>query len=261
MGPRAQPPLAMVHWPSWTTIRLSWKMTCVEMAELRELLTSGQLVVFAGAGLSLAPPACAPLFRPLRSMLYEELSGSLSGDLPGALLLPPERLFDEAGRLRGGVEPAPEVLFEALDTLTVPLHHLLEDAVGVSQPSLAHHVLAGWLGRTCPLVITTNFDRGIEDGAEALGKQPAVAATGDAMKGSLSMLGSAEHGVIWKPHGSLSDPPTVRVTLKEVAAERYDAAKMEAFATVLRRFPMLVIGYSGYDNDRRRRSCRSRAAR
>ena len=115
----------------------------MEMAELRELLTSGQLVVFAGAGLSLAPPACAPLFRPLRSMLYEELSGSLSGDLPGALLLPPERLFDEAGRLRGGVEPAPEVLFEALDTLTVPVHHLLEDAVGVSQPNLAHHVLAG----------------------------------------------------------------------------------------------------------------------
>jgi tetratricopeptide (TPR) repeat protein len=182
-------------------------------------------------------------------MLYQELSGSLSGDLPGALLLPPERLFDEAGRLRDGVEPAPEVLFEALDTLTVPVHHLLEDAVGVSQPNLAHHVLAGWLGRTCPLVITTNFDRGIEDGAQALGKQPAVAATGDAMKGSLSMLGSAEHGVIWKPHGSLSDPPTVRVTLKEVAAERYDAAKMEAFATVLRRFPMLVIGYSGYDND------------
>lgn len=83
----------------------------MDLAELRDLLASGQLVVFAGAALSLAPPACAPLFRPLRSMLYDELAGSLSGDLPDALRLAPERLFDAAGRLRHGVEPAPEILF------------------------------------------------------------------------------------------------------------------------------------------------------
>ena len=221
----------------------------MDLAELRELLAAGQLVVFAGAALSVAPPACAPLFRPLRSMLYDELAGSLSGDLPGALLLDPERLFDAAGRLRHGVEPAPEILFEALDVGAFPLYLLLAEAVGVSDPNYAHRVLAGWLGSACPLVITTNFDRGIEDAAGALGKQPVVAAAGETISGSLGTLGSAEHGVIWKPHGSLGDPATIRVTLQEVAAERHDSVKLGALAAVLRRFPVLVIGYSGYDHD------------
>lgn len=39
------------------------------------------LGVLAGAGVSFAPPACAPLFRPLRDGLLQRLSDSLSDTL------------------------------------------------------------------------------------------------------------------------------------------------------------------------------------
>src|SRR5437016_626123 len=76
-----------------------------------------KLAVLAGAGISFAPPTCAPLFRPLRDMILRALTESLQRELSPAILQHCGTLFNASQYPRNPQEPPPEVLFEAFHSV------------------------------------------------------------------------------------------------------------------------------------------------
>lgn len=223
---------------------------------LRRDLEADGLAVLAGAGISLAPPACAPLFRPLRDSLLETLSGSLADTLDESILESCRSLFSAEKKVRRDVEPVPEVLFEALhgilnDQLFDALRILLE----LPAPNAQHCFIANLANHGLQVLITTNFENGFELALRAAGFQVEVCADGASISQSLhnTVLKKDDKPPlpVWKPHGTLEPDAedTIRVTLSQVARERIDPQKFEPIAAVTARMPLLVIGYSGYDTD------------
>lgn len=213
------------------------------------------LAVLAGAGMSLAPPACAPLFRPLRDALVSVLSESLSAVLDPSVIARCQLLFSGSTEVRRGVEPVPEVLFEALHSA---LHEQLFDALrillGLSAPNIHHQFIADLTNHGLQLLITTNFEDGFEQAFGATGRPFEVCADGSGISRSFSDLclhKDRTHFPIWKVHGTLETgaEETIRITLSQVAKERLDPQKYEPIIAIPAQLPLLVVGYSGYDAD------------
>jgi tetratricopeptide (TPR) repeat protein len=214
------------------------------------------IAVLAGAGLSLAPPACAPLFRSLRDSLLETLSESLTGTLDESIIDACRSLFNGKSEVRRDVEPVPEVLFEALYSI---LHDRLFDALRVflelPVPNANHCFVADLANHGLRLLITTNFENGFEQALHAAGFQIEVCADGTSISESLNNTALKKDNKkplpVWKPHGTLEHgaEETIRVTLSQVAKERMDPQKFGPIIAVTAHMPLLVIGYSGYDAD------------
>ena len=220
-----------------------------------DLETHG-LAVLAGAGVSLAPPACAPMFRPLRDSLIEGLLNSLSGAVEASLLEKCHSLFDGESDLRRGIEPVPEVLFESIHAiLSDRLFDALRILLQLPAPNSNHCFLANLTDHGLRVLITTNFENGFEQALEKLDLPFEVCADGPTISDSISRIVSRKDNKlplsVWKPHGTL-DPgaeESIRITLSQVAKERLDPQKFEPIITVTAEMPLLVVGYSGYDAD------------
>ena len=218
-------------------------------------INSQNLVVLAGAGISLAPPSCAPLFRPLRDELLQSIIASLEGKLPDNVVAASSELFDSSKYPRSPNEPVPEVLFENLlvalkSELFTALRILLEGG----GPNNQHRFFASLLGQGLPLLITTNFEDNFEQALSELSRKVIVCADGPAIKASLTNIvptNRSQSCLLWKYHGTLQkgEEETIRITLSQVAKERYVPEKFESLVKVLQNSPLLVIGYSGYDVD------------
>jgi tetratricopeptide (TPR) repeat protein len=221
----------------------------------RDLKVNG-IALLAGAGVSLAPPACAPLFRPLRDGLLRTLSESLAGTLEKSVLERCRLLFSGDSDVRRGIEPVPEVLFEALhDTLQDQLFGALRILLDLPAPNSNHRFAADLANHGLRVLITTNFEDGFEQAFRATGCSFTVCADGQTISRSLSDLNvepkDETHVPIWKVHGTLQPgaEETIRVTLSQIARERLDPRKFEPITALTSEMPILVVGYSGYDAD------------
>jgi hypothetical protein len=226
------------------------------IAEIARLVEAGELAILAGAGISFAPPACAPLFRPLRDTLLKALTQSVDNELTPELVAQCESLFDAANYPRLAVEPPPEVLFESCKGLLGnALFELLRVLLDSPDPNTQHEFVAQLCNRGIPLLITTNFERCFEIAIERTGRQPRVCPDGASMHASVEGAVKGRRGdappLVWKPHGTLEPgkEESIRVTLSQVRSETRDQLKAQSLLEVFRARPLLVIGYSGYDAD------------
>ena len=226
------------------------------LSEIARQIESRSLVILAGAGISFAPPACAPLFRPLRDNLLKALTLSVEAELTPELVAQCNTLFDAANYPRSAQEPPPEVLFESCrGVLGDALFDLLRVLLESPAPNTQHEFVAQLCARGLPLLITTNFERCFELAIEATGRRPRICADGSTIQGSVaeavSGSGNDASPLVWKPHGTLDRglEDTIRITLSQVHGEARDEQKAQSLLAVFKTRPLLVMGYSGYDAD------------
>lgn len=177
------------------------------------------LVLFLGAGASLAAPANLPLFAQIRHFLFKGLE------------------IDEDKFLEF---VAPESLLFYMNISGVPVVRILQDILGVGKPNAIHKAVANAL-TTGASVWTTNVDELIE---EALGwsyNNPSIAIG----KTLASNLKTAKY---FKLHGTLSSPTTLAFkapqVLRPLAKEWVDQLLSD-----LKDSQVIIVGYSGVDPD------------
>jgi hypothetical protein len=95
-------------------------------------------------------------------------------------------------------------------------------------------------------IVTTNFDVLLEEAAEALGLEPLVEAGSDAQQWT-ERARPADGVVVWKPHGTIGRPETVRATIERTGLLRPQVARR--LEQTFRSRTTLVTGYSGLDLD------------
>ncbi len=192
--------------------------------ELLKSLREGELVVFAGAGVSVGPPACLPMF----SGLAEEIAVG-------------------TGEVRGEDEPEDRFLGRLQDK-GVHVHEraaqvLIGNEESPPAPTELHFDILRLYSRSESLrLVTTNFDQLFEQAASdvfeanpVLYSAPVLPLGGD-FEGIVHV-----HGDINRPDNAiLTDADFGRAYLTEGWARRF-------LATLFSSFPVLFIGYSHCD--------------
>ena len=119
---------------------------------LLKALRDGKLVIFAGAGVSMGPPACLPNFKSLANKIAEGTGKTLQCKEP-------------IDRFLGGLQ----------DDKEVPVHDLAAKLLfqeGLKATKLHHNLLLLYSGADQVRVVTTNFDLLFEQAAGKIFDNP-----------------------------------------------------------------------------------------
>jgi hypothetical protein len=148
-----------------------------------------------------------------------------------------------------GVAPDYSVLLETLapapgqrrDLLSGYFEPTEEDrAAGLKQPTTAHRVIASLVARgLVRVIVTTNFDRLLEQAIEAEGVNPIVVASADAARGTIPLAHTK--CTIIKVHGDYLDP-NIKNTIGEL--ESYEPAMDALLDRVFDDYGLLICGWS-----------------
>jgi hypothetical protein len=196
-----------------------------------------KVVLFIGAGRSLAPPACCPLWNMLMHELL--LAGACAHD---ALKPLAESALHAA---ENGSEPIkPETTCQILHSnLGVGALGFL-DLLAVGSPNVDHFYIAALAKQgAVPLIITTNFDTLIED---------ALTATRVPLQMRVRNLdrwpAKKKPVTVFKPHGCLTDPAAIIMTARH-AGRALPTRTANSLRAALDDAVLLIDGYSGNDDD------------
>ncbi len=116
-----------------------------------------------------------------------------------------------------------------------------ERASGLKQPTEAHRAIADLVTRGyIRVIVTTNFDRLLEQALEAVGITPTVIASAEAIDGTLPL--THNRCTIIKVHGDYAD-----ARIKNTPAElgTYDDRLNVLLSQVFREYGLIVCGWSG----------------
>ena len=197
---------------------------------LLNALRDGELVVFAGAGVSMGEPACLPSFKNLADMIAVGTGQALQDGDPIDHFL--GRLQHEGVKVR---ERAAEVLSRN----------------GLEPTELHRNLLKLYSGVEQIRVVTTNFDLLFEQAADNLfGNVPEVSRApalplGHRFKGIVHV-----HGAINSPdeHGAISPPDEMVITDLDFGRAYLNEGWARRFLVELfRNFTILFVGYSHND--------------
>jgi hypothetical protein len=123
---------------------------------------------------------------------------------------------------------------------------------GPAHQAIARLVKDGWLR----VIVTTNFDRLIEQALEAEGVAPTVISNPDAAEGALPLIHSK--ATVIKLHGDYLD---TRIRNTERELEQYDARLDQLLDRVFDEFGLVVCGWSGEWDIALRRALQRRRSR
>lgn len=213
-----------------------------------EALKQDRLVVFAGAGVSMGPPANLMNFNDLTQLIIHGSNTSTPSDLENQiqdLHLPDSALEHKLIQAirTSQYRPPEERLGEAQDSGRINIHaqcqfHLKDDDL---QPNSLHTQIIRLFADKTIRIITTNFEGLFEKAANDLGVAPDVSIApnlpqGDLFKGIVHLHGSLkyENSII------LSDRDFGRAYLSEGWARRF-------ITRVFANYTVLFIGYSYND--------------
>lgn len=202
-----------------------------------EARKNARLAFLSGAGVSRDPPANCPLAKEMTCSLAEAFWD---------ISIISKRHWQKTTLRRRAVKVRFESLMQVIADTTGTVGFLRVLRGG--RPNAIHRMLARALLDGCP-VLTTNFDQLIER---------AVAEKG----GSITTLKDARDfkrwrryspkGVLAKLHGSLEDLDSLCATIRQVGllgpAFMWDPPRGNYLSKVRKKYPMVVIGYSGYDD-------------
>lgn len=180
-------------------------------------LSAADLFVFAGAGVSLSPPSCLPMFNWLRDDVLDQLG------------LADERGAPRRGQVAAGL--APEPFMSELRDGGIDLPRWLEETLG-GEPNAAHRCLAA-LARDGARVWTVNFDTLIEQvdpGLQVLSWPEAP----------------TRPAQLVKPHGTLGGQ---LIVASDQVLRGLDRPWIERLRSDVHGRLVVFVGYSGRDLD------------
>ena len=200
---------------------------------LLDRLRARDVVFFVGSGVSLQPPACLPGAPALTRLAAD-------------LFLPDDpSVADAVQQVVSSIQP--EVFYEQISLFAPDGPVRLLEVLGTRRPATFGHFLIVLLSaRAGGPVITTNFDLLLEQAAEDLGLQKAVARPFDNFllkEGELS---------IWKVHGSIDDLARLGAAAMATTMARITQPNLGLLAQIAklaREKHLCLIGYSGRDID------------
>jgi hypothetical protein len=123
------------------------------------------------------------------------------------------------------------------------LHRYIDppDGDDLRKPTKAHHAIARLVASgAVRVVITTNFDRLIENALREAGVEPTVIASEDAIAGATPLVHSK--CTVIKVHGDYLD---ARIKNTDAELEDYSPAMNELLDQVFDNFGLLIVGWSG----------------
>ena len=223
---------------------LTWLVASSERQQRRASLTTlveaarrAELVVFAGAGISMSAPSCLPSWKGFNLALIEEIKASALA-LPGL----PESAAAAIRRLDIG-----QLGLEALSDAVVrsfagesyfPLLEVLDsDQLNANHEAIAELARRG----LCRGVVTTNFDTLLESAFRKAGLECEVFETSEDFRESPK--GDCP---IYKIHGSV----TATSGLVDTVSQKLRGLSFPVRARLIdlyHRYHVLVVGFSGAD--------------
>jgi tetratricopeptide (TPR) repeat protein len=207
-----------------------------------------RLVIFAGAGISMAAPTNLPSWRDVNRIVVRSLAAAASSAVGEPLAAKAADLIlarHEQEKLPP--EYQAQVLAESLhDRYFEVLRHLDSE-----RPNPTHLAIA-WLARLgcVRAVITTNFDRVLEAAFAATGTSLHRSFQPDdfrALASDLTRLDKKDGPChLLKLHGSVDDPTTLIDTLAQ-RKRGFAAPVMDCVRHLLQSYHWLFLGFSGLD--------------
>lgn len=206
------------------------------------LIKKGAFNLFVGAGISKLPPSYAPTWK---EMLLDFLKAMF-------FLMRGEN-WPESDNYESDLEELrkfdfrPETFWGLImrDTSLAFVSEALR-IVNLGQPNLNHRVISYLVARgIIKHIVTTNFDEYLD---VLLKKDTQRVINSDDLKGAIDGEGisSAKH-IFFKPHGTISDKLSLQFTLEHTKS--LPTWKSSFLQRCLVDSPLLIAGYSGYDDD------------
>lgn len=205
---------------------------------------AGDLVVFAGAGVSAAPPTSLPGWDRLNRAFVTALGTSLEASIerPGWLAQSLQGLVEQ----RTGRRFVPEYQAQLLEEMCGERYFQGLQALDVDSPNDAHRGIAALAAaRAVRAVVTTNFDRLIEKALDERGVPHCVAYDEASYADILRLTLARDTVPVVKIHGCVSDHRSMIDTLKQRRLGRSDA--LIAALDGLRSGYWLYLGFSAAD--------------
>ena len=209
---------------------------------LQRLLEFGDFNVFVGAGISRPAPANAPVWREIQSQF---ISGIF------------DKIFEQQWIYTNTLEHdknilvnypfRPEQFWEMIQSLSSPelVHKYLQALLDAGEPNHSHKFLAAGLERkTIKNLITTNFDEYIERSISS--HIPVITSENDHAEQNGFSDSASKHSLL-KLHGTLSKPETMQYTMRHL--KKLPDWEADFFRQCLAGKPLLIAGYSGWDED------------
>ncbi|MFX1503659.1 MAG: SIR2 family protein, partial [Promethearchaeota archaeon] len=196
---------------------------------------------YCGAGISISPPTCAPSWW----TLAEEILFNFFENVP-----------DEWGVPKKLIVKDPNFQPEALLEIWANIHggnlYKVFQVLDVNVPNANHQLLAklAKIG-LIKAVFTTNFDRYIERAYEEQNVEFELLVENNEYAEFFERIkteGLGNKVLICKIHGTIERPNTiVAVASAYKSAGGFSLAKAELFLWLIKKYPCLFLGYSGWD--------------
>ncbi len=211
--------------------------------DIFEKLTSkNSFNVFVGAGISRNSPANAPIWREIQKKFISDLF-----DIVKTENWFPKESMDKERSILLDQDFRPEQFWEMIQIQTslAFVSNCLK-TLDQGQPNLCHKVIAHCIeNNVAENIITTNFDEYIEKAC--LNYPDFITVQSDIEKVKKKSTFKNAGKILFKIHGSLSNPKSLLFTLKHL--DRLPDWKKELLIDLLKKRPLLIAGYSGYDED------------
>jgi SIR2-like domain len=202
--------------------------------------------VLAGAGISYAPPSSLPKAVDMETAVINGLP--INGNWKSDLLQACSWTWDDGLGFYHFLRF--EQMVEALQLTVDPNLSILRELLPASHPNRYHHFLAQLLKRGFP-ILTTNFDRLIEEACLKCGFEATVLATEEDYASYLATPNTFKNP-LFKLHGTISakadDRCDLAATITEVTHQIASPSKWRVTSELLEKHDLLVIGYSGSDD-------------
>jgi tetratricopeptide (TPR) repeat protein len=205
------------------------------------------IVLMAGAGVSMGPPTCLPGWDDLNNRIVDALSHRIDSYLGRTGWTAQLRDALKLARTSGSIPP--DYQAQILEELCGEryFHALRSLDVNVRNP--AHNAIAA-LAKNGLLraIVTTNFDRLIEQGLEAarIPYRALCEADGYLLAARALETGNSQGLLVLKVHGCVSKPSSLVDTLKQRLKGRNKDLN-GCLAMLLKRYYWLIVGFSAID--------------
>ena len=219
-------------------------MSAIPLADTVARLHESGFIIYCGAGISIPAPTCAPNWW----TLTEEILYGFFDRVPDEWGLPNDLIVKND-------DLAPEAVFENFSKILDTGLYTVFKALDVGQPN-ANHQLIARLAKIGVLkaCFTTNFDVYIERALKEEGVEYTLLVNNTEYLDYTRKLEAGELNttdvkfLLCKIHGTIERPDSiVSVASAYKTSKGFSQAKAEVLTGLLGNYPVLFLGYSGWD--------------